>query len=556
LNITIKKSNGENEKTRTIWFPIEEENLGKICSELGIEMTIEPNCYIENSMDRNFLNILHDKNCNIDELNYLMKRLDGFGQKEIERFFAASFAENPKTMTELINLSFNMHCYSLVSDFNNLEKVGKDLYLTERQAVSTKELDELDGESYAMDVIKNNPNPIITPYGVLYKNSNLPEQVYNGKQFPPYIWKETIAAVQLTAKGENEYIYLPCYDIEVEKALMRLETPYLHDCEVVVDSHSFPDNILNIVSANTTSVIKVDALNNLAKHYSEMGSQDTRYFEKLMDHIKPRTIDEVFALAESMYEFELFDDIKDIESYGRYMICESGRFEFDPNLEEYIDFKRYGREKMAQEDGAFSNKGYIIYHGYNQKLANLLFENLGIMIPEERELKTLKLYMPLTVNIYEIENQHGYREISNEPIELDSSELIYNMDEILEAIEKSNLPGEEQRGLMKYYDAKDSVNSKVSKYVFTVEKVGEEIMGVAILTLNDDLTSSELERIKDEIIGQAADGWGESFEQREISTDMGDIYISFWNSSKSWFIKTAEEMGINQNQIMGGMKFE
>lgn len=556
MNITIKKSNGENEKTRTVWFPIEEENLDKICSELGIEMTTEPNCYIENSMDRNFLGILHDKNCNIDELNYLMKRLDGFSQKEIERFYAASFAENPKTMAELINLSFNMHCYSLVSDFNNLEKVGKDLYLTERQAVSTKELDELDGESYAMDVIKNNPNPIITPYGVLYKNSNVPEQVYNGNQFPPYIWKETIAAVQLTAKGDNEYIYLPCSDVEVEKALMRLETPYLHDCEVAVDSHSFPDSILNIVSANTTSVIKVDALNNLAKHYSEMGNQDSGYFEKLMDHIKPRTIDEVFALAESMYEFELFDGIKDIESYGRYMICESGRFEYDPNLDEYIDFKRYGREKMAQEDGAFSNKGYIIYHGYNQKLANLLFENLGIMIPEERELKTLKLYMPLTVNIYEIENQHGYREISNEPIELDSSELIYNMDEILEAIEKSNLPGEEQRGLMKYYDAKDSVNSKVSKYVFTVEKVEEEIMGVAVLTLNDDLTSSELEKIKDEIIGQAADGWGESFEQREISTDMGDVYISFWNSSKSWFIKTAEEMGINQNQIMGGMKFE
>ncbi|MGB4659567.1 MAG: hypothetical protein WBI07_10325, partial [Mobilitalea sp.] len=151
---------------------------------------------------------------------------------------------------------------------------------------------------------------------------------------------------------------------------------------------------------------------------------------------------------------------------------------------------------------------------------------------------------------------HGYREISNEPIELESSELIYNMDEILQAIEVSNLPGEEQRGLMKYYDANDSVNAKVSKYVFTVEKVGEEIMGVAVLTLNDDLTSSELEKIKDEITGQASDGWGEGFEQREISTDMGDLYISFWNSSKSWCIKTAEEMGINQNQIMGGIKFE
>ena len=556
MNITIKKSNGENVKARTIWFPMEEENLDKICSELGIEMTTASNCYIGNSMDRNFLNILHDKNCNIDELNYLMKRLDGFSQKEIERFYAASYAENPKTMAELINLSFNMHCYSLVSDFNNLEKVGKDLYLTERQAVSTKELDELDGELYAMDVIKNNPNPIITPYGVLYKNSNVPEQVYNGKQFPPYLWKETIAAVQLTAKGENEYIYLPCSDLEVEKALMRLETPYLHDCEVAVDSHSFPDSILNIVSESTTPVIKVDALNNLAKHYSEMGNQNIRYFEKLMDHIKPRIIDEVFALAESMYEFELFDGIKDIESYGRYMICESGRFEYDPNLEEYIDFKRYGREKMAQEDGAFSDKGYIIYHGYNQKLANLLFENLGIMIPEDKELKTLKLYMPLTVTTYDIENDYGDRETLNEPMELGNYEIVDYIDEILEAIGRDILPEEKERGLMRYYDEHDSLNGKVAKYEFSVEMVDDELMGVAILTLNDDLTYKELGKIKENVIGQAADGWGEGFEQREISTDMGDVYISFWNSSKSWFIKTAEEMGINQNQIMGGMKFE
>lgn len=556
MNITIKKSNGENEKTRAIWFPIEEENLDKICSELGIEITTEPNCYIENSMDRNFLNILHDKNCNIDELNYLMKRLDGFSQKEIERFYAASFAENPKTMTELINLSFNMHCYSLVRDFNNLEKVGKDLYLTERQAVSTKELDELDGESYAMDAIKKNSNPIITPYGVLYKNSNAPEQVYNGKQFPPYLWKETITAVQLTAKGENEYIYLPCSDVEVEKALMRLETPYLHDCEVAVDSHSFPDSILNIVSESTTPVIKVDALNKLSKHYSEMGNQNIRYFEKLMNHIKPRTIDEVFALTESMYEFELFDGIKDMESYGRYMICESGRFEYDSNLEEYIDFKRYGREKMAQEDGSFSNKGYIIYHGYNQKLANLLFENLGIMIPEEKELKTLKLYMPLTVTTYDIENDYGDRETLNEPMELGNYEIVDYIDEILEAIERDTLPEEKERGLMRYYDEHDSVNGKVAKYEFSVEMVDDELMGVAILTLNDDLTYKELGKIKENVIGQAADGWGEFFEQREISTDMGDVYISFWNSSKSWFIKTAEEMGINQNQIMGGMKFE
>ncbi len=123
------------------------------------------------------------------------------------------------------------------------------------------------------------------------------------------------------------------------------------------------------------------------------------------------------------------------------------------------------------------------------------------------------------------------------------------------AIEENNLPEEEQRGLMRYYDDHDSVNAKVSKYVFSVELVEGELMGVAVLILNNELTPKELEKIKENVTGQASDGWAECFEQREINTEIGDIYISFWNSD-NWFIKTAEEMGIEENQKMGGMKFE
>ncbi len=133
--------------------------------------------------------------------------------------------------------------------------------------------------------------------------------------------------------------------------------------------------------------------------------------------------------------------------------------------------------------------------------------------------------------------------------------MVGYLDVILKAIEDDNLPEEEQRGLMRYYDDHDSVNAKVSKYVFSVEEINGELMGVAVLTLNDDLTPQELEKVKDKITGQAADGWGEGFEQREISTDIGDIYVSFWNSD-DWFIKTAEEIGIEQKQTMGGMRFE
>ncbi len=537
-------------------FPYEESEISNVYNQLELETSTAPNCYIEEVVyDSDMNEILKGKQCNIDELNFLFKRMDSFDTKERKVLLASAFAENPETIAELINLSFNTHCYSLVSDFNNLETVGKDLYLSEKQAVATRELEELDGGSFAMEVIKNNPNSRITPYGVLYKNSNEPEQVYNGKQFPPYHWKETVATIQLTAKGANEFIYLPCSDVEIEKALLRLETPYLHDCEVAIDSHNFSDRIINIISADTTPLTKIDALNKLAEYYKEIGNHDIEYFEKLMDYVKPRTVEEIFALADSMYEFELFDGIHSVESYGRYMICDSGHFEYDSNLEEYIDFKRYGQEKMAHEFGAFSEKGYITYHGYNQKLANLLFESLGMVFPEQEELKTLKLYMPLRITTYDIENEYGYKEYANEPQEISNAEVVEYLDVILMAIEENNLPEEEQRGLMRYYDDHDSVNAKVSKYVFSVELVEGELMGAAVLTLNNELILKELEKIKDEIIGQAADGWGESFEQREISTDMGDIYVSFWNSD-NWFIKTAEEMGIEENQKMGGMRFE
>lgn len=118
MNITIKKSSDDN-KRKSIWLPMEEDKLEEVSNELGIEMTTEPNIYIEGSMDKRFSNVLADKNVNIDELNYLMKRLDGFDSREVEKFYAAVFAEEAKSMADLINLSFNLHCYSLVNNFRN-----------------------------------------------------------------------------------------------------------------------------------------------------------------------------------------------------------------------------------------------------------------------------------------------------------------------------------------------------------------------------------------------------------------------------------------------------
>lgn len=171
------------------------------------------------------------------------------------------------------------------------------------------------------------------------------------------------------------------------------------------------------------------------------------------------------------------------------------------------------------------------------------------VIPQQ--LQTLKLYMPLTVKSYE-RNQWG--DLEDEPVELDGYDTLAHADSILAAILKERMPGETERGLMKYYHEDDSVSQKVQSFVFTVEEVNSRLMGVAECRVHGELTDEELEQLKDYISGQASDGFGEGFEQHPIKTTDGEIYVSLWSSEKNWSILSQDEL--EQNQQMGGMKLE
>ena len=52
-----------------------------------------------------------------------------------------------------------------------------------------------------------------------------------------------------------------------------------------------------------------------------------------------------------------------LREYGRFMIQKSGRFEYDPNLDGFYDYKGYGLQRMEQESGMFTDRGYVSYHG-------------------------------------------------------------------------------------------------------------------------------------------------------------------------------------------------
>lgn len=194
--------------------------------------------------------------------------------------------------------------------------------------------------------------------------------------------------------------------------------------------------------------------------------------------------------------------------------------------------------------------------------------SLGVVIGEDSftvmppEPTTLKLYMPLTATVYPY-NEWGELDDFCE-WKTDGYGLLSYESAILAQLEKERLPEEAERGLMYWYDEPDCVNDKVLSAEFTVESRDGQLWGVTVCRIQGELTPAELDTLKDYLSGQASDGWGEGFEQRGLKTDEGEMYVSLWNSDKSWSIQTEQErFGPEQNPTrhevqnerqMGGMK--
>ena len=154
------------------------------------------------------------------------------------------------------------------------------------------------------------------------------------------------------------------------------------------------------------------------------------------------------------------------------------------------------------------------------------------------KLETLKLYMPLTADFYE-PNEYG--DLDENGVTLEGEELRGYESQIAAALKKYRMPEEAERGLMYWYDKNDGLNRKVYAAVFTVETRNRELWGVAECRVAGELTGAELETLKRYLEGQAADGWGEGFEQQEIRVDgRSELYVHFWNSDE-WSIQTEQE---------------
>ena len=118
---------------------------------------------------------------NIDEINFLAKSMESFDKREKRQFDSIASQLKPSTGQDLINQTFNLSRYTLISDFSSLTEIGKTHIINRKQAMSFDEMASTDFAKIGKDLIESGKG-IPTAYGVMFINEDIPmDIVYNGK---------------------------------------------------------------------------------------------------------------------------------------------------------------------------------------------------------------------------------------------------------------------------------------------------------------------------------------------------------------------------------------
>ena len=355
----------------TIPFPIPHDQYAhciELLEALEIGDALKTDCKVE-KID-SFYDVLKRTEMltvNVEELNYLAKRLESFDSGEAAQFLAMAHKLELFELKDLINLTFCCQQATVITDFSDLAAIGRDHYMNlHGGCASVDELNALDGKEIARQLIENGGGTI-TPYGVVYDNGMKLKPVYDGRFFPCYYYEPNVITVAVTSKNELEdtkhitWLFLPMVQEELDRTLLRGGITDPTDARLRLEDSQLPNEVDVLLDIEYETL---SDLNELAAATDGLSKADMEKLGAVVMLAEPKSAAQIKNLVE---HFDLFDFAPGAHSpteYGKYMIQQSGHFDYDENLDAFYDYEKYGTERMNAEDGMFTDRGYIAYKGY------------------------------------------------------------------------------------------------------------------------------------------------------------------------------------------------
>ena len=175
-------------------FPCTEKEMNAALERIHAEDITPLELYVSEVIFPEELGCLQDRFVDLDEVNYLGKRMDSFFGDEEYQFYEAMKLEGFDTLPDLINLSFNLNRYPLIQDISDMGKIGREYLLTVKGCLPADDAD----------------TPLVKDY--------------DGQNFPAYVYDQMLCFIRAEYNGKTEFLYLPCEEEAIDKAFARLGT--------------------------------------------------------------------------------------------------------------------------------------------------------------------------------------------------------------------------------------------------------------------------------------------------------------------------------------------
>ncbi len=350
-----------------VTLPIPDKEYSKTLNdlrELGIGDVRARDCYIDQIMDAPpVLDCLEGQTVNIDELDFLMRSLDRFDDDELAKFQAMAAKREITSVEDLINLSFCSERATVITNFDDLEIVGRRHYMTmQGGGCSTEEYAKLNGVGIARGLISSGEGTV-TPYGVVYEDGMQLEELYTGRSFPayadqPYMMELELAPVLDRPEDRHTtFIFLPMPEERLAE-----RAGYGSVSEITIQSwcSELPEAV------NQAMYIPQEdlrLLNSLCEKVAEMSDFQRKTLAAAVRYAQPQGVYQVNRVAEELEQFGFTPGVSNAEEYGRYVIRNSDYLNYDPALDDFYDYEKYGQSRVESEKGQFLAGGYISFKG-------------------------------------------------------------------------------------------------------------------------------------------------------------------------------------------------
>lgn len=311
------------------------------------------------------LSVLNGKTVNLDELNYLAKRLDSFDNSELHQFYSGLKHEGFVNLKDMINLTFNIHRYALLTDVSSPASIGRKYILSTQGCTPADDSDDKMYENIGKQLIEEGKFKL-TEYGILVVNDTPFEKVYDGLIFPEYHYYDSFLAVDLEHEGKKEFVAIAEDPESLNTAAERLGAESPEDCDVIINSYHV--DMEPIIPA-FQQILEVEGVIKLSQLVSELANEkmDWAKLRAVADYAEVRSAKNFNIIADRLDEFIYIPKANDEDDVGRYYVNDykdGNVYSLGIDMEEYFDFQAFGEYMMEEYHGKFIEDGYVCVSDY------------------------------------------------------------------------------------------------------------------------------------------------------------------------------------------------